>query len=779
MREFVPRAPQRLMLDFMASTPRCNLWAGMGIGKTSTCLTWLNIVYNVLGDDHPTLVLAPLRVAQSTWPDEVRKWRHLQGLEVVSCTGTPADREAALRRGAPVVCMNYDNLVWLREWYSTNGKAWPYRRVVADESTRLKSFRLRQGGVRAQALGKVAHTDVREWVNLTGTPSPNGLDDLWGQQWFIDAGQRLGRTYSAFQSRWFTPVNMGGFTSWKPAAHAQAQIQERLADCSLTVDPHDFFDLKQPIVNVIEVELPRNARAKYRELEREMFAQLASGEEVEVFNAAALSLKCLAAGTEVLTNAGWLAVENVTDKHLLWDGVEWVSSLGSVFSGYKTTVECWGVRMTPDHRVLTTSGWKQAQEVLHGESAEGFERHDVRLPDSGRPARVNNLDEEAPSHLASALRLWGPSGAGSGIADIEHQGREEVLWLQAPRDALERLEQPRHDGAPGVGYVATDAAAVHQPRKQRLEKLRRAWRHGVQAVGRLVRGLLGRHGPDLGAGPDTRPEKQRCGLHQAQLPVGNCGAAEQQHSREPVVDYPRRPHDRGAGIEALRDKACHALRQVEQGVHRGGVDCKAPVFDILNCGPRQRFTIRNTQGLAFLSHNCLQLANGAVYLDPQRYGPDKAVEVHDAKIQALSSIVEEAAGAPVLVAYHFKSDLARLQRAFPGGRTLDADPGTIAAWNSGRVPILFAHPASAGHGLNLQDGGNILVFFGQWWDLEQHDQIVERIGPMRQMQSGHDRPVFIHYIVAKGTVDELMMARRESKRSVQDLLLESMKGKTQ
>lgn len=467
MREFVPRAPQRLMLDFMAGTPRCNLWAGMGIGKTSTCLTWLNIVYNVLGDDHPTLVLAPLRVAQSTWPDEVRKWRHLRGLEVVSCTGTPADREAALRRGAPVVCMNYDNLVWLREWYSANGKAWPYRRVVADECTRLRGFRLRQGGVRAQALGKVAHTDVREWINLTGTPSPNGLDDLWGQQWFIDAGQRLGRTYSAFQSRWFTPVSMGGFTSWKPAAHAQEQIQERLADCSLTVDPHDFFDLKQPIVNVIEVELPRNARAKYRELEREMFAQLASGEEVEVFNAAALSVKLL------------------------------------------------------------------------------------------------------------------------------------------------------------------------------------------------------------------------------------------------------------------------------------------------------------------------QLCNGAVYLDPQRYGPDKAVEVHDAKIQALASVVEEAAGAPVLVAYHFKSDLARLQRAFPSGRHLDADGRTIDAWNRGEIPLLFAHPASAGHGLNLQDGGNILVFFSQWWDLEQHDQIVERIGPMRQMQSGHDRPVFIHYIVAKGTVDELVMARRESKRSVQDLLLESMKGKTQ
>lgn len=130
---------------------------------------------------------------------------------------------------------------------------------------------------------------------------------------------------------------------------------------------------------------------------------------------------------------------------------------------------------------------------------------------------------------------------------------------------------------------------------------------------------------------------------------------------------------------------------------------------------------------------------------------------------------------PVLVAYHFKSDLARLQRAFPKGRALDKDPQTIRDWNAGKIPVLFAHPASAGHGLNLQDGGNILAFFGHWWDLEQFQQIIERIGPTRQAQAGHDRPVFIHHIVAADTVDELVIARRESKREVQDLLLEAMK----
>lgn len=132
---------------------------------------------------------------------------------------------------------------------------------------------------------------------------------------------------------------------------------------------------------------------------------------------------------------------------------------------------------------------------------------------------------------------------------------------------------------------------------------------------------------------------------------------------------------------------------------------------------------------------------------------------------------------PVLVAYHFKHDLTRLQKAFKQGRPLDADPATIREWNAGKIPILFAHPASAGHGLSLQDGGNIIAFYSHWWDLEQHQQIIERIGPTRQAQSGYDRPVFIHYIVAADTVDEIVMVRRESKREVQDLLMEAMRRK--
>lgn len=456
-KRYSPHPYQGLISAHIIEQPRGGVWAAMGTGKTVSALTAIDGL-QFCGDlPEPALVLAPLRVAQSTWPDEAAKWDHLSHMEVQPIVGSAKERRAALlNMRAAVFTINYENLPWLLEEL---GDRWPFGLVVADESTRLKSFRLGGAkGRRARAIAKVAHKRVDRWLNLTGTPSPNGLQDLWGQTWFLDAGARLGRTFSAFEQRWFRK-GYNGF-GLEPLPMAEEQIHDRLRDLHLTIGS-EWLGVDEPIGNVIEVDLPAKARALYRDMEREMF--MAIGEhEIEAFNAASRTIKCL------------------------------------------------------------------------------------------------------------------------------------------------------------------------------------------------------------------------------------------------------------------------------------------------------------------------QLANGAAYVDDA--GNWK--EVHDAKLRALESIVEEASGAPVLVAYHFKSDLARLRNAFPKSRVLDTSPDTIRDWNAGRIPVLLAHPQSAGHGLNLQDGGNILAFFGHWWSLEEYQQIIERIGPTRQKQAGHNRPVFLHHIVAKDTVDELVVARRKSKRSVQDLLLEAMKRKS-
>ena len=129
----------------------------------------------------------------------------------------------------------------------------------------------------------------------------------------------------------------------------------------------------------------------------------------------------------------------------------------------------------------------------------------------------------------------------------------------------------------------------------------------------------------------------------------------------------------------------------------------------------------------------------------------------------------------MLVAFNFRHEFDRLRRAFPHSLDLSEREGLRKA-KAGKGRVWLAHPASLGHGVDgLQDHCNQIVFFGADWNLENHDQIIERVGPTRQAQSGHDREVFVHYIVAHDTVDEIVKERRESKRSVQDLLLEAMK----
>lgn len=170
------------------------------------------------------------------------------------------------------------------------------------------------------------------------------------------------------------------------------------------------------------------------------------------------------------------------------------------------------------------------------------------------------------------------------------------------------------------------------------------------------------------------------------------------------------------------------------------------------------------------TNKCLQFASGAVYIDDHH----NWLAVHAEKLLALESIIEEANGEPVLVAYNFVSDLERLKRAFPKARVLDKDSKTIDEWNAGQIQLLIAHPASAGHGINLALGGRILVYFGVNWNLEEHEQIAERLGPARQRQEGLNRQVFYYYILTENTIDHLVMERLKSKRSVQDILLEAM-----
>jgi len=171
-----------------------------------------------------------------------------------------------------------------------------------------------------------------------------------------------------------------------------------------------------------------------------------------------------------------------------------------------------------------------------------------------------------------------------------------------------------------------------------------------------------------------------------------------------------------------------------------------------------------------LTNKLLQYTSGALYDEAGDWH-----EVHQIKLDALAEIIEEAAGAPVLVTYQYQFDRERILDAFSQAVALDKDPTTIDRWNAGQIPMLVLHPASGGHGLSLQHGGNIMVHYGLGWSLEQYQQVNERIGPTRQKQSGYDRPVFIHHLIAKGTIDERVMDVLAGKATVQEALMQALK----
>jgi SNF2 family DNA or RNA helicase len=169
---------------------------------------------------------------------------------------------------------------------------------------------------------------------------------------------------------------------------------------------------------------------------------------------------------------------------------------------------------------------------------------------------------------------------------------------------------------------------------------------------------------------------------------------------------------------------------------------------------------------AVLSNKLLQMANGAAY-DEQR----GVREIHNVKLDALEDVIEAANGHPVLVFYSYKHDLSRIKERFPQARTLDTSDD-IAAWNDGKIEMLLAHPASAGHGLNLQDGGNIIVWFGLTWSLELYQQANARLH-----RQGQTKSVIVHHLIAEGTIDEDVMAALEGKAVGQDALMAAVKAR--
>lgn len=305
---------------------------------------------------------------------------------------------------------------------------------------------------------------------------------------------------------------------------------------------------------------------------------------------------CLAGYTEVLTPGGWMKLENITGQRV-WDGVEWVQHGGLHYSGKQTTISNYGVRMTPDHLVLTTEGWRRAS------SCQGLERLHCRLPDADDLRRIGR--QEVPVVRAVPLRQDDHT-AGERSGQAEAARCPGVVRVHEARHDFGEDDRPRHEQAPGVCGVAQHDRPLHTAFASGLAQLRRAWDHGLRGVARVVRGFLARHGVDVPARPDPGTGGQHGRVRAGQLRVGDLQEAGQQHPAVALHRYAQRQNDGEAGVRSLRRGLLDAAVPTDQQL-AGGPRVE-PVYDLLNCGPRSRFTVRGPDGVPFIVHNCTQAA---------------------------------------------------------------------------------------------------------------------------------------------------------------------------
>lgn len=275
---------QNRAVRFILDNPSCALWMSMGLGKTAVCLTAIHELMRDQFTIDQTLIIAPLRPCQHTWPVEIKKWDHTRHLSHAFIGGSKQNRLNNVEGSEDIHIINRENVTWLVNYWIEK-KRWPYSMIVIDEASSFKS----PSSKRFKALKKVIGK-TKKVIELTGTPASNSYLDIWSQIYLLDKGKRLGRTFTNYKSNYFSSDYMG--YTWEILPGAEKQIQDKIGDLILSMKAEDYIELPDQIKNTISVDIPPIARKQYKEMEKHLLLEL-ENETVEALNAAVLTNKLL------------------------------------------------------------------------------------------------------------------------------------------------------------------------------------------------------------------------------------------------------------------------------------------------------------------------------------------------------------------------------------------------------------------------------------------------------------------------------------------------------
>jgi len=283
--KYNPYEYQQYATRFIEQNEVAAIFLECGLGKSVITLTAIKNLIDK-GEVRKVLVIAPLRVGKSTWPDEIEKWEHLQGLTYAVAIGTLAERLKALKQNVDITIINRENVEWL---IAKSGVAFDFDMVVIDELSSFKSYKAK----RFKYLLKV-RPQVERIVGLTGTPSSNGLMDLWAEFRLLDLGERLGRYITRYREGYFTPDkrNAQVIFSYKPLPGAEDKIYQKISDITISMRAKDYLKMPELVMNTVKVKMGEKAKEIYDQLKDDMIIEYKDN-EIDASNAAALSNKLL------------------------------------------------------------------------------------------------------------------------------------------------------------------------------------------------------------------------------------------------------------------------------------------------------------------------------------------------------------------------------------------------------------------------------------------------------------------------------------------------------
>lgn len=390
---------QRHAVDFIKSRKNCALWVDMGLGKTVSTLTAFSDLQDSL-DARKMLVIAPKRVARKVWSDEIANWAHLKHLRVSRIVGDTAQCFAALKAYADVYTIGRDRVQWLHAQFIQDDKLtveWPFDTVVADESQTFAS----QGSQRFKCLADLrVKTRFPRFIELTGTPIPNGYTKLWSQLWLLDKGKRLGSSENAMKERWFTPP-VGIFAKWNLKPTAPREIHDRLRDIVLVLREEDYLDLPPVVDNFVRCELSPAAMATYRRFEREFIAEVA-GKRLTAVNTGVLDGKLL----------------QLANGACYYEKGKWVTFHDAKIEALEETLES-----IPGKALICVNFKHDTARI-----AKLLERAGTA---DGRVWKLLDSDKDFQDWADGKID-WGilhPASAGHGLNDVYKAGCDDMIWF--------------------------------------------------------------------------------------------------------------------------------------------------------------------------------------------------------------------------------------------------------------------------------------------------------------------------------------------------------------